>query len=325
MFKKNNFFVLFLFLFNSTLALAAGPSHIFEEAFATAIVLSDSESISLGIGNFNPDTLLKPTHQHLTEGDSITLRNELKVYALPYTFVVNSENKQWSDKVMLRLAYIRQDSSHDLFAGTNLQPDHNIDKVYSFYSAYSNYQPLAENWKLRLRLGSYLMHYENNHQYNNPLSTAFKPALEGIYFNTMANAAIIEPNVKLSYTRPKNWGKWQFSTDINYFIGKVYSGSASSRGASPEGWRINNGVKIHFDVNKANLHTESIYLKFERIDMHGDMVASFQTDHFYEAGIGVLLDIHKYTSLADNIGIGININKGSDISGGSIVFYINEF
>lgn len=55
------------------------------------------------------------------------------------------------------------------------------------------------------------------------------------------------------------------------------------------------------------------------------MVSSLETDHFYEIGAGMLLDTSKFTDLAENIGIGININKGSSLYGGSIVFYFNEF
>jgi hypothetical protein len=169
------------------------------------------------------------------------------------------------------------------------------------------------------------MHYKNKHTYNGDFTNSLKPFVDGVFFNTTANAAIIEPNAKLTYTQKTDWGKWQLASDLNYFVGKVYSGSASSVGAIPDGWRINNGVKLHFDLNSNSLHAESIYMNFKRIDMHGDMTDPLQTDHYYEMGVGILLDIHKLTNLADNIGIGLNINKGTSLSGGSIVIYFNEF
>ena len=59
----------------------------FEELFSTAVVLTDSETITLGVGNFDPDKLLKQHEKDFTETDSIKLRNELTVYSIPYTWV----------------------------------------------------------------------------------------------------------------------------------------------------------------------------------------------------------------------------------------------
>lgn len=177
---------------------------------------------------------------------------------------------------------------------------------------------------MRLRLGGYLMHHENSHIYNNIFTQFYQPRLDGVYYNLNESAFIIEPNIKFSYTKPKVWGKWEFSSDFDYFIGKVFSGAESTIGAKPQGWRINNKVKLHYSLNKSRFHAESVYLKLQRSDISGDMVSSLDTHHFYELGIGILIDTTKFTDWADNIGIGINLNKGSSLYGGSIVFYFNE-
>lgn len=87
--------------------------------------------------------------------------------------------------------------------------DENTDKVYSGYLAYSTYIPLSKRWKMRLRIGSYLMHHDNNYQYNNANSQYFQPRLDGIYYSLDENALMIEPNIKFTYTKMKTWGKWQ--------------------------------------------------------------------------------------------------------------------
>lgn len=84
-------------------------------------------------------------------------------------------------------------------------------------------------------------------------------------------------------------------------------------------------MKLHYSLSHYNSHTESVYIKLQRSDISGDMVSSLNTHHFYEIGIGILIDTTKLTDLADNVGIGINLNKGSSLYGGSIVFYFNEF
>ncbi|MCJ8295210.1 MAG: Solitary outer membrane autotransporter beta-barrel domain [Colwellia sp.] len=107
-------------------------------------------------------------------------------------------------------------------------------------------------------------------------------------------------------------------------IYSAFNGSESSQGARPGGWRLNNALKLHYNLNQSRFHAESLYVKFQRSDIGGDMVNSLGTEHFYEFGVGILLDTRKFTKLADNVGIGINIHKGSALSGGSIVFYFNE-
>jgi len=311
------------------MSLAFNLTQNFEEAFATAVVLTDNDTISLGFGNFNPEALLKPTQpdlvDHLTDSDTLEVRNQLSVFSVPYTYVIDKTDKTWSDKITLNIAYLKQKSSDNFFDDISIQADNNTDKVYSSYAAYSTYRPLSKNWQLRLRLGGYLMHYTNTHDYNSDLSERLKDELDGVYFNTQATALLIEPNAKLTYIKDKSWGKWEFLSDFSYFIGKVYSGSESSRGAKPKGLRINNTVKLHYDLNKSIYYGESLYIKFQRSDIDGDMNSALGTNYFYEFGVGILLNTKKLTDWIENIGIGININHGSSLTGGTIVIYINEF
>ena len=335
--QKSHFKTLFL-LIGYLLSHYANANNktYFEEIFSTTVVLTDSETISLGVGNFDPDKLLKPHEQNFSENDSIKLRNELTVYSIPYTWRLSDDKAKTKDKtnkerlnyfyldeVTASLSYLKQESTNDLFSNSAVE-DENKDEVYSAYLAYSRHRQLTENWNLRIRFGSYLMHHKNNYRYNSEESAQFQPELDGVFFNLSANAFIIEPNVKLSYSQQKDWGKWELNNDLNLFTGITFNGAKSSQGAKPRGWRLNNGFKFHFNVNQSKFHAESIYVKIQRSDIGGDMVNSLGTDHFYEFGVGLLLDTRKFTKLAENIGIGINIHKGSALSGGSIVFYFNE-
>ncbi len=316
-------------------AKANNKTH-FEEIFSTTVVLTDSETISLGVGNFDPDKLLKPHENNFSDSESIKLRNELTVYSIPYTWRLNDYKAQekgattetpsffYLDEITASLSYLKQKNTSDLLSNSAIE-DENKDEVFSVYLAYSLHRQLTENWNLRIRIGSYLMHHKNNYRYNSDESAQYRPQFDGIYLNLSANAFIIEPNLKLSYRQKKSWGKWELNNDLNLFSGTTFNGAKSSQDAKPSGWRLNNGFKFHFNVNQSKFHAESIYVKIQRSDIGGDMVNSLGTDHFYEFGVGLLLDTQKFTHLADNIGIGINIHKGSALNGGSIVFYFNEF
>ena len=335
--QKFQFKTLFLLITSllSHHAIANNKTH-FEEIFSTTVVLTDSETISLGVGNFDPDKLLKPHEQDLSERDSIKLRNELTVYSIPYTWRLNDDNINtknktkkekanyfYLDELTASLSYFEQENTSNLLSNSAIE-DENKDEVFSAYLAYSRHKKLTENWNLRIRIGSYLMHHKNNYRYNSDESAQYKPQLDGVYLNLSANAFIIEPNLKLSYRQEKAWGKWEFNNDLNVFTGITFNGAKSSQDAKPKGWRLNNGFKFHFNINQSKFHAESIYIKVQRSDIGGDMVNSLGTDHFYEFGVGLLLDTRKFTKLANNIGIGINIHKGSALNGGSIVFYFNE-
>jgi len=302
----------------------------FEELFSTAVVLTDSETITLGVGNFDPDKLLKPHEKDFTESDSIKLRNELTVYSIPYTWVL-SENEPkeqpdsffYKDELTVSISYLKQKSKTDLLSQFEITDD-NKDEVYSAYFAYSKHTQLNDNWDFRFRVGSYFMHHENTFHYNSEESLQYRDELDGVFFNLSANAFFIEPNVKLTYNHPKDWGKWQYISDLNVFNGVTFNGVESSQDAKPNGWRLNNGLKLHYDLNQSRFHAESLFVKFQRSDIGGDMVNNLGTKYFYELGVGLLLDTSKFTDLADNVGIGLNIHHGSNLNGGSIVFYFNE-
>jgi len=306
----------------------------FEELFSTNVVVTDSETITLGSANFDPDTVLKPHEEEYSESDSIKLRNELTVYSLPQTWDLSEDKSKASDdntyphyfyrdSITASFSYFKQENKSDLLSGSTVTDD-NKDEIYSAYLAYSKHSKLSENWNLRIRLGSYLMHHKNKYAYNSEESQQFQHILDGTFLNLSSNALIVEPNLKLMYTKEKSWGKWEYNNNLNIFSGVTFKGAKSSQGAKPSGWRINNTFKFHFNVNQSKYHAESIYVKLQRSDINGDMVTTLGTDHFYEFGVGILLDTRKYTDLTENIGIGINIHKGGALSGGSIVVYFNE-
>ena len=54
------------------------------------------------------------------------------------------------------------------------------------------------------------------------------------------------------------------------------------------------------------------------------MRPSFNTNEYYEVGVGILLGSQFFKGWIDNIGIGLNLNIGSSLSGGSLVVYFNE-
>ncbi len=65
-------------------------------------------------------------------------------------------------------------------------------------------------------------------------------------------------------------------------------------------------------------------MQASRFDLGGDLEGPLGNHYYYEAGVGWLLDIHERIPFIDNIGIGINLNYGSLLRGGTLVLLFNE-
>jgi hypothetical protein len=261
--KSVNFMV--YSLLSLPLSLIASPQKNFEQVFATSVLLTNSDAITFGVSNFEPTELLNPSDAQQEE--SVQLRNELKAFSLPYTYDLTVDNAQYYDQLTIAVSYVKQKQEQEFTETVN---DLNTDTIYGGYFAFTRNFKLNKFWTFRSRLGSHLMHYENEHDYNSAESQQYRDQLDGLYFNVEANAFLIEPNIRFTYDNEQEWGNWIFSRDYNYFYGWTFAGSDSSKGAHPEGWEIGNTIKTYFTLNDARYHAESLYLKAERVDIGGD-------------------------------------------------------
>ena len=293
----------------------ASVKKIYEESFASSVVLSDSDVVRFGFGNFDPVNILEPFSDGEVEG--LDLRKRLQVFALPYTFELSD-----TSRVNTHFSYISQ--SQEVLLDSFVIPDDSHDQIFTAYSDYETSLYQFENWQLEGSLGAHIMHFDNIHDYNSPESLARKSQVDGIYFNTNANSIIADLGLTLSRKKQSNWGHWLVKSSYNQFFGKGFGGDESTRDASPSGWYFANSIRANIKLDQKLKHTESIYLKFQRVDLGGDARSAFNTGHYYEYGGGLLIDTRPWASWLDNIGIGLHYNEGSVLSGGSIVIYFNE-
>lgn len=314
------FYIYFLITLLFPLSLYANPQKNFEQVFATAVLLTDSDAITFGFSNFDPTGIFN-LDSSLPESEQVQLRNQLKVLSLPYTYDLAVSNEKYYDQLTFAFAYVKQTQEQEF--ATDVK-DSNTDIIYGGYFAFTRNFKLTNTWTFSSRLGSHLLHHKNKHDYNSAESQQFQEQLDGKYFNVEANAFLLEPNIRFTYDNEQPWGNWIFSSDYKYFYGWTFAGADVSKGARPEGWEIANAIKTHFTLYDARYHAESLYLKAQRVDIGGDIKPSMGTDHYYEFGVGLLFNTEKLLSWVDNVGIGLNLNIGSQLSGGSVVLYFNE-
>ncbi|CAM3782517.1 MULTISPECIES: Solitary outer membrane autotransporter beta-barrel domain [Pseudoalteromonas] len=319
-------YILFLLL-SSTLfvpwQLFANPTKQLESAFATSLVLTDGDSITLGYGNFDPNKFISPHHSQANEVDSLGLRNQLSLYAIPYDWALAKPIWGYQTKLLAQVSYLHQERSIRTFADT--VPDLNSETMQSAKLGISFEKPISSKWFYQGSLNSHYMHYQNDYAYLSEQSEQLlKPLIEGIYNNVQSNALVLNPSVALIYRLPRDWGYYEYKLNFNYYYGWALSQPQQLNSVNPESWQTQNGIKATFNMFKFYDFQQSFYIKAQRVDLGADSKEPLGTDHFYEYGFGVLWDVTKWTDWFENFGIGININNGSNLDGGSIVFYFNE-
>ncbi len=308
--KKNIFITLLICLLFSSVASADAYTRLFEQKFATAVLLSKEETLSLGFVNYEIKNL------GMTD-QSLAYRNSLAIFSIPYNYKFHESDHD--DRLHFLLSYVSQDQNFQFNDGYK---KYGIDKFYNLYGGYSRSWRLREGWKFDAEGGSIAMHYDN--KYSMPPSITFMNNLDGTRYNLKAGSVLLKGRVAFMYADLHYWGKWTFKSNYEYFYGWTVSGADALRDVTPHAWQIANTIKLELNIHRSRFHAESLFFKMQRVDIDGDVVNSFGTENYYEVGSGVLLNTKKMTSLIDNLGIGVNVNIGSSLRGVSLVFYFNE-
>ncbi|OEF23219.1 Solitary outer membrane autotransporter beta-barrel domain [Vibrio rumoiensis] len=293
-----------------------------EQSFAASVILSDSDVITFGIQDFNPNSVTPFDDDNFGNDESLDLRNRVSVTAIPYSFELESPSPLFQHELDFRASFIHFDNETRLSNRPDLPADYDTNKVYAGFVEYKLSYDISDTWKLVYGVGNHLMYYQNDHKYNSVESKQFEPVLDGNVYNTSSYSYIIEPNLAFEYKLNKDWGYWKYTTSFNYFNGVMWGESKNS--GNPNGWYLMNGVKVNYDVINWGGYIPSVYGSVKRVDLGGDPIDSFGTDSYYELSIGWLLTPPIFRDYIDNVGIGLNMNYGSALKGGSIVFFFNE-
>ncbi len=127
----------------------ANPTKQLETAFATSLVLTDGDSITLGIGDFDPQTLFDLQHANRDE-DSIALRKKLRLYSIPYTWQLDEPIYQHKLSLTGRVSYLNQSDFISLF--DNVADDYISETVYNGMIGFNAEKLLALNGHINLAL-----------------------------------------------------------------------------------------------------------------------------------------------------------------------------
>lgn len=295
-----------------------------EHTFAASVVLTDSDAFTFGISDFNPNNVFNFENDDLGDAQSIDLRQRLSVLTVPFS-------QDWSNKedtfhsVDFKVSMLKIEQDIDFSVIEPTANSHTFkEHVYGGYVGYKYHEQLTENWFVKYGIGNHLLYYTNSFDYNDELSRAYRNSLDGVAYNTSAWAFLVEPSFKVGYKKDVDWGNWQITSRLNYFTGTGWGKANNGDIGEPENTRWINQVEAYYDVIEWEGMIQSVFASFKRVDLHGDSTEPLGTSYYYELTGGWLITPPFETTLIDNLGIGLSLNYGSALKGGSIVLYFNQ-
>ncbi len=313
--------------FITHLALSA-PSHadpldseisdLLQQRFSVAILLSDTDAIAFGIGDFDPNALFDTTNPEFGTEDSVNERRSKSVYVLPYTTNFAIQDSEDLHELAFKAYAIQTENDLKLF-GTS--KDLLKEETFGISAGYGYLHEATERITLSTRATTHLIRYQNSFSTDNELSSIVGRILDGRAINVSAWAAIIQPSIKAKYTHPTTWGKWHASSTLNSFIGHSWGSANNGNIGNPKGWYLSNEVTGYYTINHDN---QALFTGLKRVDLSRDLSDELGSPHYYEASIGWLFYTPKPFEWVDNFGIGVNFNYGSSLRGGSIQLYYNK-
>ncbi|MEZ8961445.1 MULTISPECIES: Solitary outer membrane autotransporter beta-barrel domain [Vibrio] len=293
-----------------------------ERTFATSVLLNDTDVFTFGINNFDPNKVFRLDNEDIGSNDSVSRRKDIASISFPYTFELPEYIEDNHQEITLRLSALRIEK--DVVYASTTKSDFQKESVVSGYLEFANVTQLDEHWSFSSAIGNHISYYRNDFEYRSSLLEPYKDQLDGVYLNTDAWAYIIEPKVKLTFEDKNDWGKYKLSTSWHYFNGIGWGEANEGNIGRPEGWYIANEAKIFYDLIRWDKNITSMYSSIRRIDIGGDTVASMGTSSYYEGSVGWLLNPNLFNDWVDNVGIGLTINYGSSLKGGSLVIFFNQ-
>ncbi len=298
----------------------------YERNFAVSVVLTDSDVFTVGFSDFDPNESFNLDNEDIGSRDSVNLRKQVSVITLP--FGVNIFEGEDEDKsamqYQLKGRVYALGLEQDVTVVKEKAPDKSSNQVLGGYMEFSSEKQLSDKLALGGGFGYHLMYYNNDYEYRSDALDEYRPLLDGTYFNTDAWAAIGEMNARLKYQENQSWGKWYIWSAPHYFYGTAWGDANDGNVGHPEGWYWVNGVKVFYDFSNIGTTIQTVYSSLNRVDIGGDTSQPMNASHYYEFSLGWLMTPPFKSRWIDNVGLGLTINYGSALKGGSLVMFFNQ-
>ncbi|WP_237457371.1 Solitary outer membrane autotransporter beta-barrel domain [Pseudomaricurvus sp. HS19] len=291
-------------------------------SFATASLLADSDVIKFGIWDFNPNDILDSEDEGFGSDESTELRQSLRQLSFPFRWQLSPEGESGKFAVLAKMAYLDVEREEQIFPSQSGKEDRIYQQVTSLGLGLGYQKPLDAHWGISLKGYATWMHYRNELDFNTPESRLFEPFLEDVIANIDIDLVMFEPIAGLHYGWRKRATEYRLFTDYHYIKGEPIEVDNPAHHLRPEAWYWSNGFRVKRNL-AGSWEGHSLWFRLSRIDMGGDLTGQLGANHYYEAGVAWLIDAPESWSMVSNLGVGINLNYGSDLRGGTLIFLYN--
>lgn len=305
-----------------------------ESAFATSVVLTDTEVLTLGLLSFDPGSFIPADEDQFGTEESVGRRDSVTTFALPWKWQLAPKESRLTPYVQARLSFLR--TKQDFIRGardpeeTETAPSEegasgeSKDRVYGGYLGGGISYELTQKWQLEAGAGLHLMRYQNDYKTDASSSPATSGDVEGLVVDTAATALMGEVQSRLTYSSETRGVPWKYQSTYSYYAGDTTSTDQGLRNVEPTTWSWANGVTLYRDLADVFDTSNKLRVLARRVDVGGDVTRTLETDYYYQMGVGWLFDVDGDPAWLDNLGVSVMVNYGSALSGGSVVLLYNE-
>lgn len=294
-----------------------------EEDFVTAALLSDTDVINLGFWSFDPNSYTRIEDEKLGSQESIDTRNSLKQFSLPLRWQLSQYRKTDTLWFVTKAAYMEVDQEVNLFPEAQIPPDRIIHKNVSLGLGLEYEMDLTEHWGLELGVYTNWMRYRNRFYPKSTQSRLVEPYLDGLLTNIDVKLLMAEPVAGANYNWSGRTSRYQLYSNYHYLNGKSLDAKIDAHEARPESWYWANGFALQKPVFTRYLDGHSLWFRVARINIGSQLSNQLGPSHYYEAGVAWIVKTKQHLRLLDNFGIGVNLNYGSSLRGGTLILLYN--
>lgn len=295
----------------------------FSSNVVTSMLMTDDEVVQLGLLDFNPNDYINIDDEDLGTEESSELRSSLKSINLPLRYDFDSAVDH-NFFIGVKLAFLAHEQEVTFANQPASQADDFNEKTTLLGVGAGYSKMIGKHWELELSFFLNWLHYNNDIDFNSDASIAVAPVLDSFLTNVSFDALLAEPSASFKYHI--DWGQTHFTlfSTTHYLDGAVVDADRESLQAKPEAWYMTNGVLAKRPFSAVFLQGHSLWYRIAQINTGGDLSGSLGTDKYYEAGIAWLVETPGISDYLENVGLGININYGSDLKGGTLIFLFNK-
>ncbi|MDG6097271.1 hypothetical protein EXU34_07430 [Alteromonas sp. ZYF713] len=289
---------------------------------ALTVVVADSSLISLGIMDFDPNEFADFGDLNVGNEESFALRKSLRTYSLPWSFEPQRLSANWHTSYGVRISYVG--SNQDIIYS---EPDYinTFDEESVIVYGEKNWlYRFSKAWQLTFSMSAQYLYYRNHFDYQDPALLALRGFFDGQLLNTSYQLWLVDPAVSAVYRGKLLGRRFDYKIQYRHALGHTINTDSRYQRTEVETGRLSNTLTFHFDTPEVYGRNTQVRALMRRIDLTGDAIEPMGTSHYYQFGLGWLLDTSSQDSWLDSIGIGVSVNAGSNLSGGSVVLLFNE-